>query len=311
MAWRDRAAARRRRVAGPPPQRQRPTSPRADAHPVEQQLELELRMGLDRGAGEVRSPDRDRAARAPPIPRPAWRDRGRAARPCPAPAAPPRASSRATAGAAVVMPAAQTKPAGGAARQRARDRARAAGCAARRDRSGRARARIRGQSVEDQLQLIERFLPVVGKIGQRLAEAGEPRRRDLLDQQLIERPGEILGQPQRLGGVARRDAAGRAGRAASAARAGSIAGGIGSSSSSSGSSIAPIRSSSSGSPTGTSRGSSRPPADRRTNASWTARAARLLGSRTTPARQPRRLPSEAARSARPPAHRQRRGAAGW
>ena len=48
----------------------------------------------------------------------------------------------------------------------------------------------------------------------------------------------------------------------------------------------PIRSSSSGSPTGTSRGSSSPPSERRTNASWIARAARLLGTSTMPLRQP-------------------------
>ena len=123
-------------------------------------------------------------------------------------------------------------------------------------------------------------------------EAGETRRVDLLDQQLVERTGEILGEAKRLGGVGPPDAAGPAGRAASAARSGSIAGGM-ASSSSSGSSAPPIRSSSSGSPTGTSRGSSRPPPERRTKASWIARAARLFGTSRMPRARPVRLASMA------------------
>ena len=88
-------------------------------------------------------------------------------------------------------------------------------------------------------------------------EFPQPRGRDVLDEELVERSGEILGEAQGL------------------------AGGTGAPASS-GSSAPPILSSSSGSPIGTSRGISRPPPDRRTKASAIARAARLLGTSTSP-----------------------------
>ena len=194
-------------------------------------------------------------------------------------------SSRATAGAAVVMPAAQTKPGRRRARASAARPRRAAGCGARRGRSGRARCEQRRPVGEDQPQLVERLLPVQRKIGQLGGEAARPRR----DRPPRSAAGRACGRDPRRGAAPRprrrRDGAGPAGRAASAARAGSIAGGIGASSPS-GSSTPPIRSSSSGSPTGTRRGSSSPPPERRTKASWIARAARLLGTSTIPCARP-------------------------
>ena len=79
----------------------------------------------------------------------------------------------------------------------------------------------------------------------------------------------------------------------------------------SGSSAPPIRSSSSGSPIGTRRGSSSPPSDRRTKASVIARAARLLGTRIRPRARPVFSRRRSGRSVRRPARRRRRDAAGW
>ena len=86
--------------------------------------------------------------------------------------------------------------------------------------------------------------------------------------------------------------AGRARRAASAARA-ARSPAAPARRRPSGSSVPPIRSSSSGSPTGTSRGSSKPPPRRRTNASVIARAARLLGTRIRPRASADRVRAEA------------------
>ena len=130
---------------------------------------------------------------------------------------------------------------------------------------------------------------------------------DLFDFERIERAGEVGGQPQRLG-RARALRRGRWTPGSAIARAGSIAGGIGASPI--GSSAPPIRSSSSGSPTGISRGSSRPAPLSRTKASVSARTARLLGSRIRPGRGPA-APARSGGSTRRPAHRQTSGATGW
>ena len=304
----DGAAARRRRVAAAAPAPALDLAA-ADAHPVEQQLQVELRMGLDRAAGGGRS---SRSGSCGPSASHSSAGHGeierRAGPPCPRSSRATTPSRRATAGAAVVMPAAQTKPGRRRSPPAPRDRVEQP-VAPVGEVDPAALGEHRRPVGEDQPQLVERLLPVDRQIGQIGGEAAQARGIDLLDQQLIERAGEILGEPQRLGGVGADDGAGPAGRAASAAAPARSP--AGSAPRPSGSSMPPIRSSSSGSPTGTSRGSSRPPPERRTNASWIARAARLLGTSTMPLRQPGLLRARTARSARRRARRRRRGAAGW
>ncbi len=58
-----------------------------------------------------------------------------------------------------------------------------------------------GPLVEDHGQPLERFLPVDREIGQIRREIAQPRRIHLLDQQLVEGPGEVRGKAQRLGCV--------------------------------------------------------------------------------------------------------------
>ncbi len=106
-----------------------------------------------------------------------------------------RATSAATAGAAVVMPAATVNPGGGSSFHRSASR-----CSKRLRRSARSIAPCSAKQLRpvlvDQLQLRERVLPVareVVRLGHRLLE---PSRIDLLDQQRIERPREVGGQPQ-------------------------------------------------------------------------------------------------------------------
>ena len=154
----------------------------------------------------------------------------------------------------------------------------AAGCAARQGRSRPARrelpanvSKISSSFSSDFSQCGARSLA----LGDRIAQLA---RLDLLDQQRIQRPRKVGREPQVSPPSPRRarrstpaSAAARSGRSPAAAARPSI-----------GSSAPPIRSSSSGSPIGISRGSSSPLPLARTNASVTARTARLLGSRMRP-----------------------------
>ena len=110
-----------------------------------------------------------------------------------------RATTAATAGAAVVMPAATVKPLGGSLFPALRQSARSI----RLRRSARSIAPSLSENLRpilvDQLQLRERFLPMPRQIARFRPTAS--RNRDgsnLLDQQRVERPGEIRRQPQAL-----------------------------------------------------------------------------------------------------------------
>ena len=190
------------------------------------------------------------------------------------------------------------------------ERGEAAGCAARRGRSRRARraapATARRSAAAARATCCQcRAISSVSR-----DRAAQLARVDLLDEQAHRarargrRPGasasaEPSPPPRRIGRPA-----------VSSRSSGSIAGGrrlviVDRSS------APPIRSSSSGSPTGISRGSSRPPPLARTKASVTARTARLLGSRMRPARQAQRVLAEARGSVRRQARRRTSGATGW
>ena len=101
------------------------------------------------------------------------------------------------AGAAVVMPAATVNPVGGSCFQRSARRA-----------SNRFRRSVRSISprrrqqarpiVVDQLQLLERFLPMRGKVAALGHRIPQPRRIDPLDEQAVEGPGEVARKAQAL-----------------------------------------------------------------------------------------------------------------
>ena len=101
------------------------------------------------------------------------------------------------AGAELVIPAAATKPAGGAVRQRA-----ATAPSRRLRRSARSirprSASSRGHRSRISREPVQRRLPVERQIGQVGGEVAKPRWLDPLDQQLVERPGEVLRQPEGL-----------------------------------------------------------------------------------------------------------------
>jgi hypothetical protein len=268
----------------PPPQRHLLDLAAADAHPVEEQLEVELRMGLDRAAAKAgRLVGLVRPERLPFVLGHIEVEAGKDHRPLVEAGDDPQQPGDGGRGAG--------DSGGGdeARRRRAppalRDRGEQAVAAI-----GEVDPAALGEQlrplVEDDAQPIERFLPVEREIGQLGGETAQSRRVDLLDQQLVEGAGEILGEAQSFG---RLDPAEMAldqpgeqeqplerldrGRQPLLFRAQRLE-----------RAADPLVSS--GSPTGTSRGRSRPPPERRTKASATARAARLLGTSTIPRARP-------------------------
>ncbi len=168
----------------------------ADSHPVEEQLQVELRMGLDRAAAQARGLVRlVRAERIPFVRRHVEVEAGKDDQPVVEagddPKQPGDGGRRAG-------------DSGGGDEARRRRLAPAFGdggeqaVAAVGEVDPAALGEQPGPLVEYYTQSIERFLPVEREVGQVGGEAAQAGGLDLLDEQLVERPGEILGEPERL-----------------------------------------------------------------------------------------------------------------
>ena len=185
-----RAHCRRRRTAGRRPQLH--FAPR-DAHPVKQQFQMILRVGLF-GSGMLVGPERIPFL----IGQDCWPSRGPAAPPCLRACARRGASDAATAGAVVVMPAATVKPDRRRFRPTLRKSRAEAGCAGRPGRCAQARRDRRGHSSMIARSRSSESCQCSASSAASTAASASFARIDLLDQQRSNVRARSARQPQRL-----------------------------------------------------------------------------------------------------------------